>query len=269
MSPAEQMVFLEKIYSSQSMFSHFSIALYLLQAFIYLILCLHLLVVHIQKIKQTFSAIERINLSWIRHLIFLFILIWVIVLGLQAFLPKHLLIENLDDAVTYFLIALFIFIIGYRGMSQPEIFSGLTGETSLNGESARGKKYKKTGLSLQKGKLMKEQLLRLMKEKRPYLDSGLTLPQVADMMGVPPHQLSQVINESMEQNFYQLVNQYRLEEARRRLSHPDINKDKLLKIAFDSGFNSLPTFNRVFKNLTGESPSAYRKSKISLRNKHI
>jgi AraC-like DNA-binding protein len=108
---------------------------------------------------------------------------------------------------------------------------------------------------------MKQQLLKLMEEKKPYLDPGLTLPQVAEMMEVPPHNLSQVINERMEQNFYQFVNSYRLEEAKRRLSHPDTLYDKLIKIAFDSGFNSLPTFNRVFKDLIGESPSQYRNRK--------
>ncbi len=250
MPAAKQMVFLEKIYFEQSIVSYLSIALSLAQTFIYMVLCLRLLQSHTRKIKESFSDLERINLSWIRHLVFMFVLIWLIVVGLQAFLPEPLLEEKLDDAVTYFLIALMIFTIGYRGLSQPEIFAEKTG---------KGKKYEKTGLSPQKGKSIKQQLLKLMEEKRPYLDPGLTLAQVAEMMGVPSHQLSQVINESMEQNFYQFINSYRLEEAKRRLDHPDTGDDKLIKIAFDSGFNSLPTFNRVFRDLTGESPSQYRK----------
>jgi AraC-like DNA-binding protein len=249
MAAAEQMVFLEKIYFKQSTSSYLSIALSLLQTFIYIVLCLRLLQSHTRKIKESFSALERINLSWVRHLVFMFVMIWFIVLGVQAFLPEPLLEEKLDDTVTYFLIALIIFTIGYRGLSQPEIFAEKTG---------KGKKYEKTGLSPQKGKSIKQRLLKLMEERRPYLDPGLTLAQVAEMMGVPVHQLSQVINESMEQNFYQFVNSYRLEEAKRRLDHPDTGNDKLIKIAFDSGFNSLPTFNRVFKDLTGESPSQYR-----------
>jgi hypothetical protein len=67
-------------------------------------------------------------LSWIRHLVFMFVLTWLIVLGLQAFLPEPLLEEKLDDAVTYFLIALIIFTIGYRSLSQPEIFAERAGK---------------------------------------------------------------------------------------------------------------------------------------------
>jgi hypothetical protein len=108
-------------------------------------------------------------LSWIRHLVFMFVLTWLIVLGLQAFLPEPLLEEKLDDAVTYFLIALIIFTIGYRSLSQPEIIAERAGKE---------KKYEKTGLSPQKGKSIKQQLLKLMEEKRPFLDPGLTLFQV-------------------------------------------------------------------------------------------
>ena len=253
MPKAEQMVFLEKIYFQQSISSYLSIALSLAQTFIYMVLCLRLLQSHTRKIKESFSDLERINLSWIRHLVFMFVFTWLIVLILQAFLPEPLIEEKLDDAITYFLIALIIFTIGYRGLSQPEIFAEKTGKE---------KKYEKTGLSSQKGKSIGQQLLKMMEEKRPFLDPGLTLSQVAEIMGVPPHQLSQVINERMEQNFYQFVNSYRLEEAKRRLDHPDTGDDKLIKIAFDSGFNSLPTFNRVFRDLIGESPSQYRKHKI-------
>jgi AraC-like DNA-binding protein len=253
----ERIVFLEEIYFQQSFPSYASMVISLLQTFIYVVLCIRLLRTHSRKIKESFSALEKINLSWIRHMVFMFILIWLIVVGLQSFLPDALLREKLDDAVTYFLISMVIFTVGYRGMSQPEIFAELPEEDPI---SEKGKKYEGTGLSSEKSTSLKKQLLRLMKEKRPYLDSELTLGRLAEIMDVPSHQLSQVINEKMEQNFFQFINGYRVEEARRRLGHVDTGKDKLVKIAFDSGFNSLPTFNRVFKDLTGQSPSQFRDS---------
>lgn len=253
-----RIMFLEQIYYQQSIASYLSMILSLLQTFIYVVLCVRLLRNHTRKIKESFSALEKINLSWIRHMVIMFFMIWLIVVGLQSLLPDTLLREKLDDAVTYFLISIVIFTIGYRGMSQPEIFAELPGEPSPPGN---GKKYEKTGLSAERSTSLKDQLLRLMTERRPYLDPELTLGRLAEIMDVPSHQLSQVINENMEQNFYQFINGYRVEEAGRRLSDAETGKDKLIKIAFDSGFNSLPTFNRVFKDITGKSPSQFRDSR--------
>jgi len=140
-------------------------------------------------------------------------------------------------------------------MDQPEIFKGLPDYSPPK----KDKKYEWTGLSREKGKQIKEDLLRVMEEKRLYLAPDLTLPQVAVVMDIPSHRLSQVINKRMKQNFFHFINSYRVEAAKRKLSRPENARDELSKIALDSGFNSLAAFNRVFKNLTGKSPSQFRK----------
>ena len=74
------------------------------------------------------------------------------------------------------------------------------------------------------------------------------------------HLLSQVINEQLGVNFFNFVNQYRVEEFKERLADPSNRNFSLLGIAFDSGFNSKSTFNRIFRNTTGLTPSRYRES---------
>ena len=70
--------------------------------------------------------------------------------------------------------------------------------------------------------------------------------------------MSLAINEGLKKNFYDLVNGYRVEEAKRLLVDPNSNNYTVLSIGFEAGFNSKTTFNTVFKKFTGLTPTAYR-----------
>jgi len=75
-----------------------------------------------------------------------------------------------------------------------------------------------------------------------------------------------VINESFRRSFYDYVNQYRVDEARQLLLDPAKADHKIASIAYDSGFNSLSTFNDVFKKMAGVTPSQFKKDiRISSR----
>ncbi len=99
-----------------------------------------------------------------------------------------------------------------------------------------------------------------MESNRPYLDSELTLPKLAEDLNVTTHHLSQVINEVHGKNFFNFINKYRVDEVKRKIQDPKYQNYTLLGIAFESGFNSKSAFNRVFKNITGTTPSTYRNS---------
>lgn len=256
--PSHRTPFLYKVYFQTSLESYTSIFVSLTQILFYILLCLRLFKNHSKKIKQSYSQLEKVNLDWIRYLLILLIITWTAAVGLQSFLPGEMIVKKFDDAVIYFLMSIFIFTIGYRGMSQPELFDPPTEEAQNNKTPVKAKKYEKTGLTPDQSSEINKRLLQIMNDNRLYLDPGLTLPQVADFMNLPVHHLSQVINDTMDRNFYRFINGYRVEEAKKRLLAPDTIGDKLTKIAFDSGFNSLPTFNRVFKDFSGMSPSQFR-----------
>ncbi|GGW30256.1 hypothetical protein GCM10007383_14450 [Arenibacter certesii] len=99
-----------------------------------------------------------------------------------------------------------------------------------------------------------------MKSNRPYLDPDLTLPKLAQDLNVSTHHLSQVINEMHEKNFFNFINKYRVAEVKRKIQDPKYQNYSLLGIAYESGFNSKSAFNRVFKNVTGTTPSRFRDS---------
>jgi AraC-like DNA-binding protein len=97
-----------------------------------------------------------------------------------------------------------------------------------------------------------------------YRTSGLTIAGLADQLGTPEHRLRSLINRRMgHRNFSAFLNRYRIEEAREKLTSRDQVDLPVLTIAIDLGYNSLPTFNRAFRNETGTTPSEFRRLAIS------
>ena len=98
-----------------------------------------------------------------------------------------------------------------------------------------------------------------MNEEKPFLDGDISLISLAGSLDINPKVLSYVINEQINKNFNQYINDWRIEEVKKRLNDKSYDHFKMLSIAFDCGFNSKSTFNLAFKKATGLSPSEYRK----------
>jgi adenylate cyclase len=121
-------------------------------------------------------------------------------------------------------------------------------------------KYKKTLLKKPLQQKYKQQLTSLMDNEKPYLDPDLSLRNLADMMEIPPNQLSQLLNEGFDQNFSEYINNYRLEAFKEKAADPDYQHLTILALAYDSGFNSKTVFNTFFKKVMGMTPSKYWKT---------
>lgn len=104
-----------------------------------------------------------------------------------------------------------------------------------------------------------EQIKDIVIKERLYIDSNLSLNQLSRKTKINTSQLSYIINKGLNKNFNDFINEYRVEEVKNELRNPEKQHLSILAIAYDSGFNSKATFNRVFKRLTGVSPSEYRK----------
>ncbi len=99
----------------------------------------------------------------------------------------------------------------------------------------------------------------LMDTEKVFLDPQLTFATFADRMGAPERTVRTLINHELGyDHFRTFLNHYRVAEARRLLSDPS-RTDKLITIAFDSGFASLASFNRAFLAIEGCAPSDYRR----------
>ena len=95
-----------------------------------------------------------------------------------------------------------------------------------------------------------------MDEEHAYKDSQLNLLRLAELIGVSTHHLSEALNQHQGKNFYQFINDYRVNYVREMLAQQQTAK--ILDLAMTAGFSSKSTFNAVFKQTTGLSPTQYR-----------
>lgn len=228
---------------------------------IYTVLSLLKLNKHENTVRQYYSDIEVKNLKWLKLVMLFFMGISIIILATNLFSDLIPLMDFLiGDSIIYSALAVSIFYIGYFGIKQKIVFP----ETLAPIMKAHSKKdqYKKSGLRSQEYDKYLVRLLNLMKIEKPYLNPKLSLKDLSAQMDLSENKLSQLINEGLNKKFYDFVNEYRVEEVKRKIEANENQKYSLLGIAYDCGFNSKSSFNRVFKEVTGKTPSEYKKNDI-------
>ena len=202
-----------------------------------------------ENLKDIYSSVQEKNLPWLNLVLFGFLVIWacdVIGFGLNLSGISRISLIGL----TMLLVFIFSNVIVFKGLHQPEIFAGLETNT----------KYARSPLTQKEKKQYLEKLLMYMEEEKPFLRSSLTITELGRKVTISPRYISQVINESLGLNFFDFVNEYRVQEAKRFLSKASSNHRNILDVLFDSGFNTKSVFNRVFKKHTGMTPSEFKHS---------
>lgn len=217
-----------------------------LQVLVYILVTLRMLVRHGADIRQLFSSLDDISLNWLRNILVFSAFFWLLSVVRILFVYKIETIQ-LDSLLFSFL----IYSVSYMGLKQPEIFVGVK-------DAEPAKKYAKSTLSQDKAEQYLKTLLKVMETEKPYTRKDLTLAGLAEQLSVSQHHLSQILNERLNQNFFDFVNQYRVEEAKRWLANRDYAHYSLEAIGKEVGFNAKSTFNAVFKKVAQITPSAYR-----------
>lgn len=165
--------------------------------------------------------------------------------------------------VVFFFITLFSFVYSFYGIKQPVIF----GDQIIIDHSDKkdNEKYSRSGLRNDQAETYLNRLIHIMETQKPYLNRNLSIQDLADLTKIPRHHITQVLNEKHERNFFTFINEYRVSEVISRFKDPQNNKYTILAIAYDSGFNSKTTFNSIFKNITGVTPSEYREKMTGIK----
>ncbi len=217
------------------------------------------------SLQHYLSDSRLIQMSWLRSFVLLsFIVCSVVVLAI------YLLYLNYPFGHEYRYgfagLTLFIYWISYSALKQPVIFSVIKGQAETDDNHfpklvahKPKKKYARSTLNNNEKDRICETLHSLVKNDKIYLDTELTIDRLAEKVKCSRHSLSQVLNECMQQSFYEYINQYRVEEAKMLLTDESGKENKIASIGYDAGFNSLSTFNEVFKKLSGYTPSQYRR----------
>lgn len=108
-------------------------------------------------------------------------------------------------------------------------------------------------------------LKKIVKENRYYQDPELSLGSLAEKLNLHTHELSRILNTVLRKSFNDFINEFRVQDAARKMQDPAYDHITLLGIAYESGFNSQSTFNRIFKQMTGKSPVEYKKEQPSYK----
>lgn len=129
---------------------------------------------------------------------------------------------------------------------------------STRAHRGRRERYAKSGLSPAAMQAVLRRLVEAMEEDRVYLNSHLSLPELAANLGCSVNHLSQAINEGHGLGFFDYINRYRIRDARALLTLPDDTAPAILDVALSVGFNSASTFYAAFKRITGKTPARFR-----------
>jgi len=205
------------------------------------------------NIKEYFSAIEKLNLKRLIVIFIVFLILWGI--DVSDFFTILFFGERNDIVSTYTIYLSLI--INFIFANMLLIFS-LTHSENPFEPNVKTAKYENSNLSSEIKEECAIKLKSLLEEEKVFLKKDLTLSDISSQIGISPRNLSQIINEMFEKNFYDLINTHRVEEAKKRLIDSN-NTKTILEILYEVGFNSKSVFNSAFKKNTGFTPTEFRK----------
>jgi AraC-like DNA-binding protein len=207
------------------------------------------LVIIFQVVKERLNSLTIGLKRWTALLTICYILLVFSYLLPNIFHSYGLLYKELE----YFLSMVFTFFLlmcSIMVVVQPEVFLG----SSLTKALKDTVKYRNSNLTERMAQELKEKLGYLLENEKIYKKSELSLTELADQLNIDRYSMSQVINEGFGKGFYELMNQYRIEEAKRILNHTDKN---IGDVIFEVGFNNHTSFYRAFKKHTKLTPSEF------------
>jgi AraC-like DNA-binding protein len=192
-------------------------------------------------------------LRWLRQFVRVFLVfqsLWLIYL-VPYVIPKlsNKLLDLVDWYPIFIPLAIFIYWLGIKALIVTYTLP-LMGKKNSTGTALPADTIDHTIASLKKA----------MEQEACYLDPALNLTLLSQHMGIAPKTISAVLNQHLHTSLNEYINEYRIREFKKRLLEADLQMLTITGIAFDCGFNSQATFQRAFKQVTGMSPSEYRKS---------
>lgn len=212
------------------------------------------------KLKQSYSNIDQINLRWLTFLIIATTVIWSIVI-LSYVLNFIYGNQFQGNMLIYIAISILIYTIGYKSLSQPEVKLIVDENIEMpvkENEELKSPSYKKSGLTNDAADDYLKNLLKLMNDKKPFINSGINLSDLSSMLGISTHNLSETINTKLNQNFYDFINKYRVEEVKKLIEADKNMSFSILALGYDAGFSSKSAFYSAFKKFCNQTPAQYR-----------
>lgn len=213
-----------------------------------------------KKLKDSYSQIEKLDLNWLTYLVFGTAIIWSIAVFSSAL--NLIYDERLFGNITIYIgLSFLLYSLGYKSLRQPEVVFLTEKTTPLDNNSERRKSqktYQKSGLDETVATQHLSTLLDFMNNEKPYLNDEINLTELAKSLHISTHNLSEVINTKLNQNFYEFINKYRVEEAQKLILDEKYKNYSILAIGYEAGFSSKSVFYSAFKKFAGTTPTQFR-----------
>ncbi len=234
--------------------------------------------------KDNYSTLHKNNLEWYKYLIFGFAIIVVIDSLCTLYELYYAVIPwNIGTLIAFIMVAMYL-LLGYKGLFQsrilmPDFLLNKIDSQDSNAAAQQKAYVQPPGEDLQELHIkatarqldsfsqpeineLSQKLMKLLRDEKIYLNEELSLTELSDRMAISNKKLSELLNQHLNTTFYNLINDYRINEVKRRLDAGDADKYTVVSIAYDSGFQSKASFYRIFKQREGISPSDYRKKVV-------
>lgn len=212
-----------------------------------------------QKIKTYFSNVSEIDLKWLKFLLISSVFFYALNSGLYIVdIFARWFTYNTMQTLAFSFSSVFILVLGFYGHSQTDLFSSRPINVELNSPDKTEELLRKPPqVSVGKDQEFIDHLLQFMQKEKPYLNPELTLADLSRQTDVSMDYLSNILNKHLHKSFFDFINHYRIKEFKNHCKNGLDPKYTIMGMAYESGFNSKATFNRVFKKHTGSTPGEY------------
>jgi len=236
-----------------------------LQIFGYMIFSFILVNKYRRLLLENYSNASLFNYKWL----FQFLVIYSVD-AVMASLKNLFMFFGSEDAYFYSMLFTTLVALGYivwlvlKTMRHPELFRGIDSKLQLvtkmvNDESKQDESIiPDTDDSIVQKEII-EKLENHMKVNEPFMDSSLSVYDLAKQINVPSRELSIAINHVLKKHFFDYVNEYRIKKAMEIFKNTNDDKLTVLEVLYEVGFNSKSSFNTAFKKFTGTTPSEFKR----------
>jgi len=252
----DQSFYATLLYGNQFWYTQIITNLIPVSGIIYTAFSVMLAIKYNKAIRNSFSNIDKINLKWLIYLVTGTIIIWLIVVF--AFIVELFAGTHNANLLIYVGMSVFLFGIGYKSLKQPEVSIVKLQDKEEEDSKSKTQHYKKSGLSDAAASDYLNKLFKYVEENKPYLKNDLNVSDLAAGVEISTHNLSEIINSKLGQNFYDFINKYRIEEVKKLIEKDKNTVYSILALGYDAGFSSKSAFYSAFKKVTGITPAQYR-----------
>lgn len=193
------------------------------------------------------------NLNWILTVAILYVAYCIVAFLLAFFVLFGNLSPITPHVYNYIALVILVVMLGFYGLYQQNIPAELQIEETIP--------YQNSLLSEAEKKSISESIIDVFEHQKIFLNPELNMDMLAEKLKTPKHQLTEVLTTTIQKNFFQLVNSYRVEAVKKMLLDSK-NNYSIEAIGYECGFSSKSTFYSVFKNMTNETP-------IQFKNRHF